>query len=73
MVDIKEKEKLRIWITDKTRELQDKLENLPDEPTSDAIDRYEFLTTQLLKLSQMRAKHFPPVKDPDPRFKDVLY
>lgn len=68
-----EKEKLRQWIIHKTKALKKELDSLPDTPGQDSLLRYQDLTLELLKLAQMKAKHFPPVKDPDPRFLEVLY
>lgn len=70
---MKEKEKLSHWINKKTLELKEELDALPEDPTGRELNQYKFITSQLLKLAQMKAKHFPPKKDPDPRFLEVLY
>ena len=68
-----EKEKLRQWINRRQRELKKELDELPNEPGPKDLARYDFIGIQILILNQMKTRHFPPEKDPDPRFLEVLY
>ena len=68
-----QKESFRRWIEEEEAKAQKEIQGLPFDPTPEALAAYERLRKKLLGLARLKATHFPPEYNPDPKLKEALY